>query len=447
MPLSVWKSDEPDFRRRLSELVGKLGIEEGLRAAGAAAQEPPQQAVRRIIADVRERGDEALIEHTQRLDGCKLTPADLRVTPEEIDAATRQCPAELLEAMGLAAERIRAFQQAILLRDPPPLTAGGRTLGLRYRPVDSAGIYVPGGAAPLASSVLMAVVPARVAGVGRIAVTTPPQRDGSVSADRLAAARIAGAQEVYRIGGAQAIAALAFGTETVAPVDFIAGPGNIYTTLAKKEVFGQVGIEMLPGPSEVVILADGSAEPSYVAADLIAQAEHNPGSAILLTDSDRLAAETLRAIEEQLRGLPRADVARACLEAYGAVIVAASMDEAIELTNELAPEHLEIMARDAAQVAERVRHAGAIFVGQWSPVAVGDYVAGPSHVLPTSRTARFSSGLTANDFLKRSSLISYEARALSEDAENVQRLAEAEGLNGHARSVGIRLEDGGKERQ
>ncbi len=445
MPLCVWRTDEPGFRRRLSELVGKLGLEEGLRAAGAAAQEPPVQAVRRIIADVRARGDDALIEHTERLDGCRLAAADIRVSADEIEAATERCPAGLLEAMRLAVKRIRAFQEAILLRSPRPLTDGGRTLELRYRPVDSAGIYVPGGAAPLASSVLMAVVPAQVAGVARIAVATPPQRDGAVSVDRLAAARIAGADEVYRIGGAQAIAALAFGTETVAPVDFIAGPGNIYTTLAKREVFGQVGIEMLPGPSEVVIVADSSADPSYVAADLIAQAEHDPGSSVLLTDSEDLAQKALGAVEKQLADLPRADVARACLEAYGALIAARSMDECIELANELAPEHLEILTRDAWQVADRVRHAGAMFVGPWSPVAVGDYVAGPSHILPTSRTARFASGLTANDFLKRSSVISYEAAALSEDAQSIQQLAQAEGLDGHARSVRIRVAGKGRK--
>lgn len=438
MALSVWRTDDTDFRRRLSALMNKLSLDEGLRAAGDAEGEPPQQVVRRILDDVRQRGDAALLDYTERLDGCRLEPGDIQVTAEEIEGAVDRCPAEFVEAMRLAAERIRRFQESILLRDLEPVSNDGRTLSLRYRPVDSAGIYVPGGSAPLASSVLMAAIPAKVAGVKRIAMATPPRPDGTISEARLAAASIAGVDEIYRIGGAQAIAAFAFGTETIPPVDFIAGPGNIYVTLAKKEVFGQVGIEMLPGPSEVVIIADVSANADYLAADLIAQAEHNPGSAVLLTDNEELARAVAQAVESQLSALPSAETTGTCLEQYGALIVADSMDQCVELANELAPEHLQIITGSPSELAEGIRHSGAIFLGPWSPVAVGDYVAGPSHILPTSRTARFSSGLTANDFLKRSSVIAYDRAALRNDAASIRRLAEAEGLDGHARSVELR---------
>jgi histidinol dehydrogenase len=415
-----------------------LSLEEGLRAAGERAAAPPEEAVRSIIAAVRARGDAALIEYTERFDGCRLTPERLRVGGDEIQAALERCPEEYVEALRLAARRVRRFQDAILVRDPEPLAEDGRTLALRYSPVDSAGICIPGAAASLASSVLMAAVPAKAAGVPRIAMVTPPRPDGTVSDDRLAAAAVSGVGEVYRVGGAQAVAALAYGTESIPAVDFVAGPGNIYVTLAKRQVFGRVGIEMLPGPSEVVIIADGSAPAAYVAADLVSQAEHDPGSSVLLTDSAELAARVVEAVGEQLADLPRADEARRCLERYGAAIVCRSMDECVELANELASEHLEIITEAPEQVAGDIRHAGAIFLGPWSPVPVGDYLAGPSHVLPTSGTARFSSGLTANDFLKRSSIIRYERAALKKDAENVARLARAEGLEGHARAVKAR---------
>ncbi len=438
MALLVWKTDDNDFRRNFAGLIKKLSLDEGLRAAGTDEREPPREVVRRIVEDVRARGDAAVLEYTDRFDGCALRPEQLQVGADEIEAALARCPADLLGAMEFAAERIRGFQEAILLRDPPPIAEGGRTLSLRYRPVDSAGIHVPGASASLASSVLMAAVPAVVAGVGRIAMVTPPRQDGTVSDDRLVAARVAGVHEVYRVGGAQAIAALAFGTETIPAVDFIAGPGNIYTMLAKKEVFGQVGIEMLPGPSEVVIIADESADARYVAADLIAQAEHNPGSAVLLTDCEGLADTVVAAVESQVAALPCAGAVRTCLDEYGAVIVASSLAECADLANELAPEHLEIVTRAPEQVAEQVRHSGAIFLGPWSPVAAGDYVAGPSHILPTSGTARFSSGLSANDFLKRSSVVCYDREALQKDASSIARLARSEGLEGHARSVELR---------
>ena len=388
---------------------------------------------------MRHRGDAALLEYEEALDRCALTADRLRVTPQEIETALARCAPEYLSALKLAADRIRRFQESILLRDPEPLVADGRMLGVRYSPVDSAGIYVPGGVAPLASSLLMAAVPARAAGVKRVIVATPPRPDGSVSDDRLAAAAVAEVDEVYRMGGAQAVAAMAYGTESIRPVDFIAGPGSIYTTLAKREVFGRVGIEMLPGPSEVVILADATADPELIAADLIAQAEHNPGSSVLLTDDGDLAESVRDAVDLQLADLPRSAEAWECLAEYGGAVVCRSMDECIALTNELAPEHLQIVTEDPDAVARGVRHAGAIFLGPWTPVAVGDYIAGPSHVLPTSTTARFSSGLSANDFLKRSSLIRYDRNALAADAHDVTLLASAEGLEGHARSVTRRL--------
>jgi histidinol dehydrogenase len=415
-----------------------MSLSEGLLAAGTEAREHPLRVVRRILDDVRARGDAALLEHEERLDRCRMQAQNLRVKPQEIRQARARCPRDLLKAMRLAAGRIRRFQKSILLRAPATLSDGGRSLGLRYRPVDSAGIYIPGGTAPLASTLLMTTIPARVAGVRRIAVATPPRPDGSISDDRLTAAHIAGVTEIYRMGGAQAIAAFAFGTESVPKVDFIAGPGNVYVTLAKKEVFGHVGVEMLPGPSEVVIIADRTAKPGYVAADMLAQAEHNPASSVLLTDQEALAQGVLHALDEQLADLPRAAEARACLQAYGAVIVCRSLDECVELANEIAPEHLEILAARPRRIAARVRHAAAIFLGPWTPTAAGDYVAGPSHVLPTGGAARFASGLCANDFLKRSSIMQYSRTALLEDASAIQRLARAEGLDGHGRSVEIR---------
>lgn len=440
MPIPLWRTTDPGFADALAGLVRKLSLDEGLQAAGRRAPEPPEQAVSAILADVRDRGDAALVEYVRRFDGCRLAPDQLRVEPGQIEAAVARCPEAHLAALRLAASRIRRFQEHILLRNPQPLCEGGRTLGLRYTPVDSAGIYIPGAAASLASSVLMTAVPAAVAGVGRIVMATPARPDGTVADDRLVAAHVAGVAEVYKLGGAYAVAAMAYGTASVPRVDFIVGPGNIYAILAKKQVFGTVGIEMLPGPSEVVIIADSAADAGCVAADLISQAEHNPGSAILLTDSADLAGGVGREIEGQLTGFPGAAETAACLRDYGAVVLCRSLDECVEIANRLAPEHMEVLTGDPASVAAKVRHAAAVFLGPWAPVATGDYIAGPSHVLPTSGTARFSSGLCANDFLKRTSLIAYEEVALKADADAITRMARAEGLEGHARSVERRVE-------
>jgi len=416
MPVPMLTSTDPEFEANAASLALRRQRAQGLEAAKSEAV---RRRVDEIVQAVRERGDEAVLEFTERFDGCRLSADRMRVGEDETEAAMRAIEPGLLQALRAAAGRIRRFQEAVLLRDPAPLEEDGRTVGLSYRPVDCAGICVPGASASLASSVLMSVIPASVAGVGRIVVITPPGRDGTVSADRLAAARVAGAHEVYRVFGAQGVAALAFGTETIPAVDFIAGPGNAYVTMAKKAVFGQVGIDMLAGPSEVAIIADGSARPDWVAAEMLAQAEHPAGSATLLTPEETVGRATTRALEQQLGSLAEPDEARRNLDQLGAVIVA---------------------PRQPERVCGMVRHAGAIFLGPHAPVAAGDYIAGPSHCLPTGTTARFSAGLTANTFLRSASIIRYSREALAEDADRICRMAEAEGLDAHARSVRIRLE-------
>lgn len=432
MPVTILHASQADFAELLAEL-------EGRRRRGQGFDPEMKRAVAEIIEAVRSRGDAALLEFTERFDGCRLTPETIRVGDDEIEDAVSSITDELLYALEFAAGRIRRFQQAILLRDPAPLVEEGRELGIRYRPVDSAGLCVPGGTASLASSVLMNAVPAAVAGVARIAMITAPGPDGKVSPDRLAAAHVAGVNEIYRVSGAQGVAALAYGTETIRPVDFIAGPGHPSVQLAKKAVFGQVGVDMIAGPSEVVVLADASASPELVAAELMSQAEHHDGCAILATDDEELARAAAACVNEQLAGHGSSDQVRGHLERYGAAIVVASMQEAIDLINRFAPEHLVIMAQDTEAAAQAVRHAGAIFLGNDTPVAVGDYVAGPSHCLPTGATARFSSGLTANTFLKSTSLVRYDRRALAIDADSLGAIADAEGLEAHARSLSLRL--------
>lgn len=437
MTCPIWNTSDADLKEKLAALKSRLRLTGG----EGDFLESARRSVQEILDAVRRDGDRAVLEFTEKFDRCRLSPEQMRVSTEEIEAAASSVEPQFLESLEFAAERIRRFQQSILPGDPTPVVVEGRSMRIRHRPVDSAGLCVPGASASLPSSVLMNAVPAKVAGVPRLAMVTPPAPDGSVSADRLAAAKVAGIDEVYRIGGAQAVGALTFGTETVPPVDFIAGPGNVYVTLAKKAVFGEVGIDMLGGPSEVVIIADSSANPQWLAADMISQAEHAPGSAVLLTNSETVALRTGEALEQQLAALPRRELATECLTDCSAVIVTESLDECVELADELAAEHLEIITCDPEALAAQVRHAGAIFLGPYTPVAVGDYVAGPSHVLPTGTTARFSSGLSATDFLKRTSLITYDRKALAEDAPRLFRIADAEGLDGHARSVRIRLED------
>ena len=392
-----------------------------------------------IIADIRARGDEALCDYTTRFDRMPITPDRLRITEAEIEHATASVPAELLEALDVAARRIEIFHRAQLPQDLRMDDPEGLTLGMRWNALDAVGIYVPGGKAAYPSSVLMNAIPARAAGVGRIAMCVPTP-DGVLNPLVLAAARRAGVSEIYRVGGAQAVAALAWGTATIAPVDRIVGPGNAYVAEAKRQVFGRVGIDSIAGPSEVVILADAGQDPRRIAVDLLAQAEHGEDSqSILITTSARQAEAVARAVEAEIPTLPRAAIAGASWRDYGAIITVADWEEGTALVDRLAPEHLQIMTAEPEALFARIRHAGAAFLGAFSPEAVGDYVAGPNHVLPTGRTARFASGLSAFDFLKRTTWLSATPAGLARVGPAGIALAEAEGLQAHARSIALRL--------
>ncbi len=399
----------------------------------------PQECVRRIVGDIKERGDDALLYYTEKLDGVSLSPEDIRVKESEIEEAYNNVSNAFIDAVRKARDNVRRFQKHIYSEEVVCLELEGVSLGIRHRAIEKVGIYIPGGTASYPSTVLMNAVPARVAGVERVEMVTPPLKDGTVSPERLVAAREAGVNEIYKIGGAQAVAALAFGTKIIPKVDMIVGPGNIFVTLAKREVFGYVGIDILAGPSEVLIIADDTANPEYVASDLLSQAEHNPGLPVLVTTSEGLADNMEREISKQLDTLPRKDSIKESLDRYGLIILTKSMDEAVDISNELAPEHLQIMVKSPEVVLNGIKNAGAIFIGEFSPVAVGDYIAGPSHVLPTGGTARFFSGLSVNDFIKRTSIISYNKKALKDASNEIIAIAESEGLNAHARSVNIRI--------
>src|SRR5918998_4954635 len=383
-----------------------------LLSAKREVSEDVDQAVRAIIEDVVARGDEALIDFTYRFDGLALQPETLRVSDAEIDAAEAQCSKEALEALALAKERIETYHREQRPKDFKTTDPIGVTLGWRWTAIESVGLYVPGGLASYPSSVLMNAVPAKVAGVPRIAMVVPTPR-GESNPLVLAAARLAGVDEIFRIGGAQAVAALAYGTASLRPVAKIVGPGNAYVAAAKRRVFGQVGIDMIAGPSEVLILADGTANPEWVAADLLAQAEHDTAAqSILITDDAALAAAVERAVQGQLAPLPRRAVAGASWQDFGAIILVDRLRNALPLVDAIAPEHLEIAAIDAEQLAAGIRNAGAIFLGSHTPEAIGDYVGGSNHVLPTARSARFSSGLGVLDFMKRTSILSCTPEAL-----------------------------------
>ena len=406
------------------------------RGAGSAAE----ASVREMVAAVRERGDEAVVAYSRERDWPGADVARLRVSDEEIGAAREALGKEDEAALRASAERVRDFHEKQRPRDVLSADGDGVLLGWRYTPIESVGINAPAAAAPLPSSLIMAVVPAQVAGVARIVAVTPPARDGSVNAGILAAAAMLGVTEVYRIGGPWAIAALAYGTATIKPVDKIVGPGNIYANLAKALVSGVVGVDGFYGPSEVVILADEHADPSLIAADLAAQAEHGADSlAALVTCSRLVIGKVNSSLARTVKGLRRGDIVRRCLEERGAAILVRDMDEGIEMVNLLAPEHLELMVGDARQVMGRVRNAGCILLGAQSPAAVSDYLAGPSHILPTGRSARFSSGLGVMDFMKRSSVVSVSPEWLALHGGDIERLAEMEGLEAHARSVRIRM--------
>ncbi len=438
MNLPLYKTSESNIDAALTGFERRRAAAQGL---SFGTEDDVNEKVCRIVRDVAQRGNTALLDYTRQFDGADIPPERLKVSEQEIQSALASLSAKLRDALEIAADRIRRFQESILIPDPQPIEEGGRLTSLRYTPVDAAGICVPGGSASLASSVLMNVIPAAAAGVKRIVMITPPGRSGEVSSDRLAAAAIAGADEIYRVFGAQAVAALAFGTETIRSVDFIAGPGNVFVASAKKAVFGRVGIDMIAGPSEVAVLADGSARPDLVAAELLAQAEHTDGSAVLVTDSPTLAAETEEIITRQGISLPNWDDVRGRLKRYGCTLLCNDFAECVEICNRLAPEHLVIMSEEPEKTAEKIRHAGAIFLGPHTPVAVGDYIAGPSHTLPTGTTARFAGGLTANHFRKGSSIIRYSSQAIRDDLDNILTIAESEGLIAHARSAGRRCSD------
>lgn len=393
-----------------------------------------------IIDAVRRRGDDALVEYSRRFDGHDLE--DLRVTPEEFAEARRTIDPKLRQAIGRAIANITAFHRNQI--DPGFTWSQGEDilLGQRIRPIDRVGIYIPGGTASYPSTVMMNVIPANLAGVKEIILVTPAGRDGRIRASVLVAADLLGVSRIYKIGGAQAVAALCYGTETIPRVDKIVGPGNIYVAMAKRKVAGLVGIDMIAGPSEVVIVADEAANPRYIAADLIAQAEHDVQAAgIVITPSSQLADAIEAELTLQLNTLDRAAIAAQALTGYGAIILAKDLDDAFTMADRLAPEHLEILTRDPFADAEKVTHAGAIFLGEYTPEPVGDYYAGPNHTLPTSRTARFSSALGVYDFCKKTSLIYYSKQALQNAADDIMTLATDEALTGHANSIRVRLEE------
>ena len=398
-----------------------------------------EQAVRAIIADVAARGDAALIELTQKFDRVDLGSIGMRVRPDELEAATAACEPAALDALKLARDRIETYHRRQLPKDDRWTDPLGVELGHRWTAIEAVGLYVPGGTAAYPSSVLMNAVPAKVAGCPRVVMVVPAP-DGKLNPLVLAAAKLGGVDEIYRVGGAQAVAALAYGTDTIAPVAKIVGPGNAYVAAAKRLVFGRVGIDMIAGPSEVLIIADRDANPDWIAADLLAQAEHDTAAqSILITDDAALASAVETAVEGQLKTLPRGAVASASWRDFGAIILVAALDDAVALTDAIAPEHLEIETHDPEPLAGKIRNAGAIFLGSHTPEAIGDYVAGSNHVLPTARSARFSSGLGVLDFMKRTSILRLDADALGKLGPAAIALGQAEGLDAHARSVAMRL--------
>lgn len=428
MPIRL-DSTSPDFSERFAAFL----------ATKRETAEDVDQAVRAIIADVRKRGDRALAELTLKFDGVDLDKVGLRVPAAEIDAAVSQCDTRALDALKVARDRIDAYHRRQKPSDDRFTDPLGVELGHRWTAIEAVGLYVPGGTAAYPSSVLMNAVPAKVAGVPRIVIVVP-SREGKLAPLVLAAAKLAGVDEIYRIGGAQAVAALAYGTQTIKPVAKIVGPGNAYVAAAKRVVFGTVGIDMIAGPSEVLIIADKDANPDWIAADLLAQAEHDTAAqSILITDHAALADQVDKAVAAQLSTLPRTAVASASWRDYGATIVVKNLDDAVPLADAIAAEHLEIETHDAERLAGKIRNAGAIFLGAYTPEAIGDYVAGSNHVLPTARSARFSSGLGVLDFMKRTSILKCGPDQLASLGPSAIALGEAEGLDAHARSVAIRL--------
>lgn len=430
-----------ELRRQLSpkgNVVSPQGRARTIAAFGEALT--PQQVVERVCADVQCRGLEAVLEYTAKFDGVTLEPCEVRVPREALVGAYLTADCDYLNTLRRVRHNILAFQTGILNRDAVMRSAPGTELRLRYRPLRRVGVCIPGGAAAYPSSLLMTVVPAQAAGVKEIAVVVPPTPFGGYNNDLLAACHALGVTEVYRIGGAQAIAALAYGVAGIDPVDKIVGPGNLFVALAKRQVYGEVDIDSIAGPSEVVLIADWTADPRFVAADLISQAEHSPGASILITWEADLIDRVADALAQQLGQLSRGELARESLERFGALILVRDENEAVSLSNLIAPEHLHVSTSDPDRLAEKLTNAGAIFLGHDTPVAVGDYAAGPSHVLPTGGTARWASGLCSNDFLKRTSLIHVDRGGLARVAPDVRLLADKEGLSAHRYSVDVRLD-------
>lgn len=430
MPLRLSASDS-GFEKAFADYISR----------GRETASDVNDVVSDIIGDVRARGDAAVVDYTRKFDRLDVS-GGLRIDPELIAAAREACKADEIAALEFAAARIRAFHEHQLPQGFSFTDAEGVRLGARWTPVSAAGIYVPGGTAAYPSSVLMNAVPANVAGVSRIVMVVPTP-DGVVNPLVLAAADLSGVDEIYRIGGAQAVAALAYGTGTIVPVDKITGPGNAYVAEAKRQVFGVVGIDMIAGPSEILVVADAENDPDWIAADLLSQAEHDASSqSVLITNSGALADAVAEAAERQLGSLARSDIARRSWDTHGAIILVRSLEDAVSLVDRIAPEHLELAVAAPDALAEKVTHAGAIFLGRHTPEAIGDYVAGPNHVLPTARSARFSSGLGVIDFMKRTTLVSCDAESLARIGPAAVTLAGAEGLDAHALSLSVRLDDG-----
>ena len=422
-------------KENLKATVEKLGIR------GKMDLKPVIETVQQVIDNIRDNGDKALLEYTEKFDGVKLEASEIRVTDEEIAAAKASIDPELMGVMERAAANIRAFHEKQKEEGFMTDVYSGAKVGVRVRPISIAGVYVPGGTAPLPSTVLMDVIPASVAGVGRIVFATPPRKDGTIAPVILAAASIAGATEIYKMGGAQAIAAMAYGTETVPRVDKICGPGNIYVNTAKRLVYGQVDIDMFAGPSEILIIADKTANPEYVAADMLSQAEHDKmASAIVLTDSQELAEKVLEAVDRRSDAAERKEQLSKSLEDYCAIIVCDSLDTAVGFSEEIAPEHLELCVADPEEFSKRINNCGAMFLGSFSPEPLGDYFAGPNHTLPTSGTARFFSPLNTGDFYKKMSVINYNRESLEQVYKDVAAFADSEGLTCHAAAVRARFE-------
>jgi histidinol dehydrogenase len=401
---------------------------------------PPVRVVERVCEDVRTRGAPALFHYTEQFDRVRLDAQTLRVTRAEMSLAHAAADPAFLETVRRVQKNVWSFQAGLLHRDAVMTVSGLHELRVRYRPMRRVGVMIPGGAAAYPSTLLMTVCPARAAGVPELAVVMPPTQTGAYNRDMLAVCHELGVTEVYRVGGAQAVAALAYGVEGMPAVDMIVGPGNLFVALAKRHVFGQVAIDCIAGPSEVVVLADASARPDFVASDMLAQAEHAPGASVLVTWHAPLVDAVAAALDKQLTGLSRAELTRESLEQFGALVRARDENEAVEIVNKLAPEHLQIATENADKLCERIDNAGAIFLGPYTPVAVGDYAAGPSHVLPTGGAARWASGLSANDFLHRSSVMAFTRAGLTAMADDVRLLAHREGLTAHAASVDVRLE-------